>query len=165
MHPSARRPSAEQRPKLRRGRSEALRRRLTKRLSADWLPSSVSSSRAFPRSNDGRRAMAGHIAVEGSSPPREEIPSLPRPYFFVNCVDHDPAFDRASERKRRLATDSWRRGWRPRRQSRPAIVTLAQSRAGYGKFARDVADEAGGLASDRSNWKRSRKTRDSAARV
>jgi hypothetical protein len=43
---------------------------LIKLLSAGWLAPSVSSSRGFPRSRDGRRARAlDHTTSDGSSPP------------------------------------------------------------------------------------------------
>ena len=90
----------ENRPKLRRGGSGALRRRLIKLLSAGWLPPSVSSSRGFPRSNDGRRAWPGHRAVAGSSPPFGSAPDAAQRNGSVFSPMRERPFVRSPTRKR-----------------------------------------------------------------
>ena len=90
----------ENRPKLRRGGSGALRRRLIKLLSAGWLPPSVSSSRGFPRSNDGRRAWPGHRAVAGSSPPFSSAPDAAQRNGSVFSPMRERPFVRSPTRKR-----------------------------------------------------------------
>jgi len=90
----------ENRPKLRGGGSGALRRRLIRLLSAGWLPPSVSSSRGFPRSNDGRRAWPGHRAVAGSSPPFSSAPDAAQRNGSVFSLMRERPFVRSPTRKR-----------------------------------------------------------------